>query len=223
MKFVRDLSWAPTIGLSWLWGLGFFYSIHVTLTYGWLGFFGFAIANVGGLWLFGYILGRSKRTPDQIIKDIEGRYSGVFLLFQMAALVVTIFGFVAYLWQPIVGEGSGLGVALLLLFACAIGHAFSLQQIKLLHIVYTVVGVTAGIVLLVGLRQTSSYPGVPLQSFDSRFYGLIMPTLVGFLLGPWLDIQHWQRAVFIKREGEMLAWPMGPELCCSSGFCFSMP
>ena len=48
MTVVRNLLWAPTIGLSWLWGLGFFYSIHVTLTYGWLGFFGFAIANVGG-------------------------------------------------------------------------------------------------------------------------------------------------------------------------------
>ena len=90
MTVVRNLLWAPTIGLSWLWGLGFFYSIHVTLTYGWLGFFGFAIANVGGLWLFGYILGRTKRSPDEIIKDIEGRYAGVFLLFQMAALVVTI-------------------------------------------------------------------------------------------------------------------------------------
>ncbi len=211
MKFVRDLMWAPTIGLSWLWGLGFFYSIHVTLTYGWLGFFGFAIANVGGLWLFGYILGRTKRSPDQIIKDIEGRYAGVFLLFQMAALVVTIFGFVAYLWQPIVGEGSGLGVALLLLFACAIGHALPLQQLKLLHIVYTIIGVTAAVVLYLGLAKTSTYPGVPLQSFDARFYGLIMPTLIGFLLGPWLDIQHWQRAVTIKREGGNvgLAYGMG--------------
>ncbi|MGN8022318.1 acyl-CoA thioesterase [Phyllobacterium sp. 22229] len=201
MTFVRNLMWAPTIGLSWLWGLGFFYSIHVTLTYGWLGFFGFAISNVGGLWLFGFILGRSKRTPDQIMKDIENRYVGVFLLFQMAALVVTIFGFVAYLWQPIVGEGATIGVAFLLLASCAIGHALSLQQIKTLHILYTVVGVAAGLVLLFGLRQTSDYPGVPLQQFDGRFYGLVMPTVIGFLLGPWLDIQHWQRAVYIKREG----------------------
>ncbi|MCX8279662.1 thioesterase family protein [Phyllobacterium sp. 0TCS1.6C] len=201
MKFVRDLVWAPTIGLSWLWGLGFFYSFHVTLTYGWLGFFGFAIANVAGLWLFGYILGRSARSPDQIMKTIEGPYAGVFLLFQMAALIVTIFGFVAYLWQPIVGEGAGLGVALLLLFACAVGHALSLGQLKLLHIAYTIIGVAAAIVLLAGLSATSDYPGVPLQSFDARFYGLIMPTLIGFLLGPWLDIQHWQRAAQIKREG----------------------
>ena len=220
MTVVRNLLWAPTIGLSWLWGLGFFYSIHVTLTYGWLGFFGFAIANVGGLWLFGYILGRTKRSPDQIIKEIEGRYAGVFLLFQMAALVVTIFGFVAYLWQPIVGEGSALGVALLLLFACAIGHALSLQQLKLLHIVYTVIGVTAGIVLLVGLRQTSDYPGVPLQQFDSRFYGLIMPTLIGFLLGPWLDIQHWQRAVTIKREGGNVGMAYGAGALMFFGFLF---
>ncbi len=218
MTFVRNLMWAPTIGLSWLWGLGFFYSIHVTLTYGWLGFFGFAIANVGGLWLFGYILGRSKRTPDQIMKDIESRYVGVFLLFQMAALVVTIFGFVAYLWQPIVGEGASIGVAFLLLVSCAIGHALSLQQLKLLHIVYMIVGVAAGIVLLVGLRQTSDYPGVPLQSFDARFYGLVMPTLIGFLLGPWLDIQHWQRAVYIKREGGSVGLAYGAGALLFFGF-----
>ncbi len=220
MTVVRNLLWAPTIGLSWLWGLGFFYSIHVTLTYGWLGFLGFAIANVGGLWLFGYILGRTKRSPDQIIKDIEGRYAGVFLLFQMAALVVTIFGFVAYLWRPIVGEGSPVGVAMLLLFACAIGHALSLQQIKILHIFYTVVGVAAGIVLLIGLREVSTYPGVPLQKFDSRFYGLVMPTVIGFLLGPWLDIQHWQRAVTIKREGGNVGLAYGVGALLFFGFLF---
>ncbi|WP_204336671.1 hypothetical protein, partial [Proteus mirabilis] len=69
--------------------------------------------------------------------------------------------------------------------------------IKKLHILYTVIGVAAGLVLLSGLRQTSDYPGVPLQQFDARFYGLVMPTVIGFLLGPWLDIQHWQRAVYI--------------------------
>uniref|UniRef100_UPI002595FBE8 acyl-CoA thioesterase n=1 Tax=uncultured Methylobacterium sp. TaxID=157278 RepID=UPI002595FBE8 len=218
MTFVRNLMWAPTIGLSWLWGLGFFYSIHVTLTYGWLGFFGFAISNVGGLWLFGFILGRSKRTPDQIMKDIENRYVGVFLLFQMAALVVTVFGFVAYLWQPIVGEGATIGVAFLLLASCAIGHALSLEQIKKLHILYTVIGVAAGLVLLSGLRQTSDYPGVPLQQFDARFYGLVMPTVIGFLLGPWLDIQHWQRAVYIKREGGSVGIAYGAGALLFFGF-----
>ncbi|MDA4805300.1 hypothetical protein NY486_05245, partial [Enterobacter hormaechei] len=68
---------------------------------------------------------------------------GVFLLFQLAALVVTVFGFVAYLWQPIVGEGATIGVAFLLLASCAIGHALSLEQIKKLHILYTVIGVAA--------------------------------------------------------------------------------
>ena len=42
MKF-RSLVWAPTISLSWFWGLGFFYSIHATLTYGWLGFVGTSV------------------------------------------------------------------------------------------------------------------------------------------------------------------------------------
>ena len=53
-----------------------------------------------------------------------------------------------------------------------------------------------------------------MASFDSRFYGLVIPTLVGFLLGPWLDIQQWQRAAAIHREGGSvgLAYAVGAVL-----------
>ena len=86
----RSLVWAPTISLSWLWGLGFFYSIHVTLTYGWLGFLGFALPNALGLALFGWIVGRAKSPPDMIVKSFEDAYGGAILLFQFAAVAITI-------------------------------------------------------------------------------------------------------------------------------------
>jgi hypothetical protein len=56
-KLARPLQWSPTIALSWLWGLGFFYAFHVTLRYGWLGFLSFATTNCIGLFLFGWFLG----------------------------------------------------------------------------------------------------------------------------------------------------------------------
>lgn len=42
----------------------------------------------------------------------------------------------------------------------------------------------------------------PLYSFDSDLakYAFWIPVILGFLCGPWLDIQHWQRAVQIRKE-----------------------
>ncbi|WP_158816948.1 thioesterase family protein [Methylocapsa sp. S129] len=198
---LRSLVWAPTISLSWFWGLGFFYSIHVTLTYGWLGFVGFAIPNALGLGLFGWIVGGRKTSPDAIVKSIEGAYGGVILLFQLAAAAITIFGFIAYFWVPMFGPGASIGAALFLLWACAIGHGLTLTAIKGLHVALLAIGLIAAALLLSALSGTTEAWSVPLASFDSRFYGLVVPTLVGFLLGPWLDIQQWQRAAAIHREG----------------------
>jgi acyl-CoA thioesterase FadM len=211
---LRSLVWAPTIALSWLWGLGFFYSIHVTLTYGWLGFIGFAVPNALGLGLFGWIVGRAKSSPDLIVKSFEDSYGGVILLFQFASAAITIFGFVAYFWAPMYGAGAAIGVALFLLGASAIGHGLSLTGLKRLHVAALVVALVAGALSLFALSGSKDAWTVPLASFDSRFYGLVVPTLVGFLLGPWLDIQHWQRAAAIHREGGSvgLAYAVGAVL-----------
>ena len=61
--FSESLSWAPTVALSWLWGLGFFYAIHVVLAHGWVGFAAFAGPNALGLFLFGWVLGDRRRDP----------------------------------------------------------------------------------------------------------------------------------------------------------------
>jgi acyl-CoA thioesterase FadM len=211
---LRSLVWAPTIALSWLWGLGFFYSIHVTLTYGWLGFVGFAVPNALGLGLFGWIVGRAKSSPDMIVKSFEDSYGGVILLFQFACVAITIFGFVAYFWAPMYGEGAAIGVALFLLGASAIGHSLTLTGIKRLHVAALAVALVAGALSLFALTESKDAWTVPLASFDSRFYGLVIPTLVGFLLGPWLDIQQWQRAAAIQREGGSvgLAYAVGAVL-----------
>lgn len=200
MQF-RSLLWAPTISLSWFWGLGFFYSIHVTLTYGWLGFVGFAAPNAFGLGMFGWIVGRAKSSPDMIVKSFEGAYGGVVLLFQLACVAITVFGFIAYFWQPMYGAGAIVAVALFLLGGSAIGHGLTLNGIKWLHVATLVVAIIAATLSFFALSQTKTPWSIPLASFDNRFYGLAIPTLVGFLLGPWLDVQQWQRAAAIQREG----------------------
>jgi acyl-CoA thioesterase FadM len=200
-RTLRSLAWAPTIGLSWLWGLGFFYVIHVTLTYGWLGFLAFAGPNAAGLYLFGHVLGAPHRNPAEIVRRVEGRFTGLFLLAQVAAIGVTVYGLVAYVLLPLFGANAALAAILVLLVGAATGHAASVRTLRWLHAGYLVVGVAAALVALAGLAGGPPAPPVPLAAFDERFYGLVLPSLVGFLLGPWSDIQQWQRVVAIHRAG----------------------
>ncbi|MCY0603937.1 hypothetical protein, partial [Klebsiella pneumoniae] len=48
--------------------------------------------------------------------------------------------------------------------------------------------------------SSAPLPG-PDALLDERFLGLVVPTLIGLLLGPWLDIQQWRRAAAIREAG----------------------
>ncbi len=58
----------------------------------------------------------------------------------------------------------------------------------------------------------------PLYKFQNSFSELsfYIYLLVGFLCGPWLDIQHWQRTVQIKKEGLSIsaAYAIGAVIFC---------
>lgn len=200
-NFARSVSWSPTIALSWFWGLGFFYAIHVTLTNGWLGFLAFALPNAIGLFLFGWFIGAQHRSPEKLIASVCARYTMLFLFCQLLAVSATVFGFAKYAWLPLFGANAWLGIVVLILVACSIGHAVPLRKLRLLHVFYLVLGFGASCIALDGLTPVSEAVNVPLAAFDERFYGLVLPTLAGFLLGPWMDVQHWQRAVEIRRHG----------------------
>ncbi len=197
----RSSSWAPTIALSWLWGLGFFYSFQITVSNGWVGFAAFALPNALGLAAFGYVLGDPRRDAAAIFAKVQTRYASLFLACQVLAVALTIFASVAYLFIPLFGIQSVAVVAIFLLLATAVGHSATMRALKLLHLGYLVVGVAAAIVLLAGLARSGHFRAVPVAALDGRFYGLVLPTLVGFLLGPWMDIQHWQRVVAIRESG----------------------
>ena len=40
---------------------------------------------------------------------------------------------------------------------------------------------------------------------DIDYVALAVPIALGFLFGPWLDLQHWQRAIQIRKEGGSIA------------------
>ncbi|KQT57015.1 thioesterase [Methylobacterium sp. Leaf456] len=200
-KLSESLSWSPTVALSWLWGLGFFYAIHVVLAHGWMGFAAFAAPNALGLFLFGWVLGDPKRDPAAILRKAEGAYAGLFLLAQLFAVAITLFALHRYVGAPLFGERAEGGLVGLVLVAAILGHALSLRRLRWIHAGGLTVGVGAGLLAWTGLAAAMPAGPTPLLVADERFFGLVAPTLVGFLLGPWTDLQHWQRVVEIRRGG----------------------
>ena len=201
----RSLVWSPTIALSWLWGLGFFYAIHVTFLYGLPGFLGFALPNALGLGLFGVLVERygSRDILQPEFNRIASRYGGILLVYQVVAVAITVSAFAGDFLRPLIGALAVPLTILLAVVACAAGHVLRVQDFKPLHAVLLLVGVAAAIAAIAllpdwsRLQVASPRPGTA----DQRMYGLVVPSLVGFLLGPWLDLQQWQRALRIREEG----------------------
>ncbi|SFL52966.1 thioesterase family protein [Methylorubrum salsuginis] len=197
----ESLSWSPTVALSWLWGLGFFYAVHVVLAHGWAGFAAFALPNALGLFLFGWVLGDRRRDPAAILRRAEGAYAGLFLLAQLFAVAITLFALFRYVGAPLFGERAAGAIVGLVLVAAILGHALTLRRLRWVHAGLLALGIGAGFVAWTGLGMAAPAGPTPLFVADERFFGLVAPTLVGFLLGPWTDLQHWQRVVEIRRGG----------------------
>jgi acyl-CoA thioesterase FadM len=199
-KLLRSVTWAPTISLSWLWGLGFFYSIHVTIEDGWLGFLLFAIPNCLGLLIFGWILGSQKINPEEIIYRLQSKYVSLFLAAQVLAVGITIFAMAEYLWRPMFSSGMVAPLGLMISIGCLMGHVSSIATLKKVHSLYLLVGAGAALYVLASF-QGARLPVLSADSVSSDFLGLILPIMVGFFFGPWTDLQQWQRVVEIRREG----------------------
>lgn len=205
----QSLAWSPTIALSWLWGLGFFYAIHVTFLYGWPGFVAFAVPNALGLALFGCAV--EWFGPREGLEDSFGRlasrYGGILFVYQVAAVGITLFAFAADYLRPLVG-GLAIPVAVLLaVIASTVGHVARVQDFRALHAAMVAVGVASALAAF--LLMPAAGPARVAAGPDLRFWGLVVPSLVGFLLGPWLDLQHWQRVLRIRREGASAARAYG--------------
>lgn len=197
--FLRSASWAPTVAMSWFWGLGFCFSMHVVLTYGWGAFAAFAATNATGLFLFGALCGRAGTDPARLFRIAQDRAGVALVAYQIVAVAITLYGFGRYVLVPMFGAGSAGGAAILLIASSAIGHAVGLPGLKKLHAVLLAGGAAAAAATLTALPGGEAPPVS--AALDSRFLGLVVPSLVGFLLGPWLDVQQWQRAVAIRRAG----------------------
>lgn len=218
-RWLNALFWGNSVALSWLWGLGLFFSVQMTFMFGLQGLLTFAIPNALGLMLFGFltqIVAKRQKGGQESLAIFFDKFSRpfrlAFYLYQLLALALTVFALANYLFVPLeLASGALLGLFLCLIVfvvlaaGCLFGEEFGIQKIKYGHAM-----ATAGILICMGIllfgggaaREGGFLWKSPFERDwqGPTLLGYTIPLLVGLLLGPWLDLQHWQRAIQIHRE-----------------------
>ncbi|HEX7260344.1 MAG TPA: hypothetical protein VF258_00865, partial [Luteolibacter sp.] len=211
--------WGNSVALSWMWGLGLFFSVQMTFMFGLQGLLMFAIPNALGLMLFGFLTQRvanSHNGGQESLAIFFDKFAKpfrlIFYLYQIVAISLTVFALVNYLFVPLqLVTGNLFGLYLILLVfvilaaGCLLGEEFGIQKIKLSHALFGGLLLACVGAILFGLepRLPESFQWTapfPQEWTGPSFFGFAIPLVIGLLVGPWLDLQHWQRAIQIHRE-----------------------
>jgi len=213
LPFLNIFLWGNSVALSWVWGLGLFFSVQFTVEFGLTGLLTFLIPNCLGLFLFGAICDViAKRNPGSeslaaFFTHWSRPFRLIFFLYQIIALSLTIFALIRYGWQPLGLRPDSLYLPLtaLIILAAGIlfGEEFSIRRIKYSHAAFLALILCCAAVIVAELGS-SFFRGIHRPSLlpteDLSFWGYVIPICIGFLVGPWLDLQQWQRAIQIRRE-----------------------
>jgi len=213
LKHLNNPLWGFSIALSWTWGLGLFFSVQMAIQFGLAGLLAFAIPNAIGLAAFGwfaqYIADKFKNSLEfekHFLKTV-GELRWIFLLYQVTAIALTFFALFKYVFVPL-DVPFGMIALIVLGAALLLGEQFDIKKLKWSHFVFSIIIILC--ILMIGVGGASYFTAAnrapkPLEGETSiisfTFLGFFFPILVGFLLGPWLDVQQWQRAIQIRREG----------------------
>jgi len=219
--FANTMMWGNSVAQAWMWGLGLFFSVQFSIQFGLFGLLFFAIPNALGLFLFGlgteYIARReTKDGLGGFFTKWSRPFRLVFYLYQILALTLTIFAGLRYLLQPLGLEPKLIALYLpltalvILTTGCLFGEEFDIKRIKYSH---AGIGMIIGLCMLVllwgtvwGNPKLEKVMGPEEMATSLSFWGYAIPLCVGLSLGPWLDLQHWQRAIQMKKEGLSIAW-----------------
>jgi acyl-CoA thioesterase FadM len=197
--------WGASISLAWLWGLGFFFSIHFAFLHGLAGLLLFAVPNALGLVFFGMALDRRARSAALrgYAESVIRRYPLMFVSYQVTAVALTLFSVAKYCLAPI-GVPAPLVLAAFLLFAAGVyADRLGLRSVVKLHcLAYPAFLLAAG--LLAAGMPDEVRTAAALEP-DAEFWAMTIPLLLGLLFGPWLDLQQWQRAVAVAEAGLSVA------------------
>ncbi len=219
-RWLNALLWGNSVALAWMWGLGLFFSVQMTFMFGLQGLLLFAAPNALGLMLFGAITHRvAKRHgggPESLARffdQFSKPFRLIFYLYQIVALALTVFALTKYMVVPLLEVSSGplfwiyavLVVFVILAAGCLFGEEFGIGKIKTSHALLGATLAASVALILAGLRPlwpaSLTWASPVAGSWQGpSLLGFTVPLVVGLLVGPWLDLQHWQRAIQIHRE-----------------------
>lgn len=224
LRWLNALLWGNSVALAWMWGLGLFFSVQISFMFGMRGLFMFAVPNAIGLILFGWlthIVAKKHQGGHESLALFFDKFAKpfrlIFYIYQIVALSLTVFALVKYLFVPLLATFDGftgnavvalavaMAVFVLLAVGCLFGEEFGIRKIKAGHALLGVLLLACVITVLFSLSPLDIGDGVlglgaHYGYKENRFWGLAVPLVVGLLVGPWLDLQHWQRAIQIHRE-----------------------
>jgi acyl-CoA thioesterase FadM len=224
LRWLNALLWGNSVALAWMWGLGLFFSVQISFMFGMRGLLMFAVPNAIGLALFGWltqIVANKHQGGHESLALFFDKFAKpfrlIFYIYQIVALSLTVFALVKYLFVPLLATFEGftgnavvalavaMAVFVLLAVGCLFGEEFGIRKIKAGHALLGVLLLACVITVLFSLSPLDIGNGVlglgaHYGYTENRFWGLAVPLVVGLLVGPWLDLQHWQRAIQIHRE-----------------------
>ena len=224
LRWLNALLWGNSVALAWMWGLGLFFSVQISFMFGMSGLLMFAIPNAIGLALFGcltQVVANRHPGGHESLAHFFDKFSKpfrlIFYIYQIVALSLTVFALVKYLFVPSLGTIEGfdgkavvamsvaMSVFVLLAVGCLFGEEFGIRKIKVGHALLGGLLLLCIVTVLLSLNPAGIGKGAEGLGSEhgytsNRFWGLAVPLVVGLLVGPWLDLQHWQRAIQIHRE-----------------------
>lgn len=218
-RWLNALFWGNSVALAWMWGLGLFFSVQMTFMFGLQGLFLFAVPNALGLMLFGFLTqivanrhGGGKESLALFFDRFSKPFRLIFYLYQVVALTLTVFALSKYLFGSLELVPQSLKwlylimvVFVVLAAGCLFGEEFGISRIKFGHAGLGLLLLVCVAVVVFSLNplvpETVGWEAaLPTAWTGPDMLGYAIPLLVGLLVGPWLDLQHWQRAIQIHRE-----------------------
>jgi acyl-CoA thioesterase FadM len=218
-RWINALLWGNSVALAWMWGLGLFFSVQMTFMFGLQGLLLFAIPNALGLMLFGFLTqmvakrhAGGQESLALFFDKFAKPFRLIFYLYQVVAITLTVFALSKYLFGSLGLVPAPLNwlylimvVFVVLAAGCLFGEEFGIRKIKFGHAGMGILLVICVAVVLFSLKplvpeNLQWAAALPKAWTGPDLLGYSIPLLVGLFVGPWLDLQHWQRAIQIHRE-----------------------
>jgi hypothetical protein len=174
------LGWGIFTASSWTWCIGLFLPIIMLRLFGWPGFLLFAIPNILGVVLFGYLFDR--RRCLESLRD----HRPAIRLFSVATVAYQLF-FIAWLWSRLLPEGGSSIGAMVGIGAWLVGLVLAIMPDR--GWMWLGVATWAGSIALFVTHGTGGLDSMPdAGSLTRTDLLLVAPAIIfGFMLCPWLD------------------------------------